>query len=222
MYSTPQNKNVLQMALNTLSIKSLPGLANTIYSLLCRIIISMETYSGTRQKYKPKKIKFLLIAESPPPAADIQSSRHFYRTDRVRVDDRLFVNTMKALYPETADLKESELEANKETWLKKFQSDGWYMIEALEESQVHEVTKKQRQALIKDSLPQIIERVGKLANKDTRIILIKSNVFDIAAEPLKAAGFNVLNKKLLDYPGRYNQSAYREKLEKLLDSAYTR
>ena len=176
----------------------------------------METYDQIRQQYKPKTIRILLIAESPPPAANVQSSRHFYRIDRMRIDDRLFVNTIKTLYPETVDLKESELETNKEDWLKKFQTDGYYMIEALEESQIHEVTKKQRQGLIKDTLPQILQRVNKLANKDTKIILIKSNVFDVIAEPLRAAGFNILNKQLLDYPGRYNQTAYREKLRKLL------
>lgn len=60
-----------------------------------------------------------------------------------------------------------------------------------------------------------MERVRKLAGKDTNIILIKSNVFEVAAQPLRDAGFNVLNTSLLDYPGRYNQSAYRQKLSYL-------
>ncbi len=50
---------------------------------------------------------------------------------------------------------------------------------------------------------------------DTKIILIKSNVFVVAAEPLRQAGFTVLNQELLDYPGHFNQRAYREKLSKL-------
>jgi hypothetical protein len=54
-----------------------------------------------------------------------------------------------------------------------------------------------------------------LADPDTKIILIKSNVFEAAAEPLRQAGFTVLNKELLDYPGHFNQRAYREKLAKL-------
>ncbi len=176
----------------------------------------METYEQTKQKYRPKTIEILFIAESPPPSATIQSSRHFYRSDRMRIDDRLFVNTIKALYPETSELKESELENQKAQWLRKFQADGYYMIEALEESQVHEVTKKQRQAKIKDALPRLLERVHKLANPSTKIILIKSNVFDVVAEPLRQAGFTVLNKTLLDYPGRYNQTAYRQKLSALI------
>jgi hypothetical protein len=87
----------------------------------------------------------------------------------------------------------------------------------LEESQEHEVTKVNRQDKIRTVLPKLIERVKTLADINTRIILIKSNVFDVAAEPLRQAGFNVLNTELLDYPGRFNQKAYREKLAKLIN-----
>lgn len=157
----------------------------------------------------------MLIAESQPPAADVGGSRHFYRTDRIRRGDRLFINTIKALYPEAADKPEAELEAEKDFWLRRFQSGGWYMIEALEESLPHEVTKPERQRLIRENLPKLIQRISRLADKSTKIILIKSNVFDVAAEPLRKAGFNVLNTELLDYPGQYNQTAYRQKLSRL-------
>jgi hypothetical protein len=175
----------------------------------------MGSYEEVRQKYRPKQIMFLLIAESPPPAPDVQSSRQFYYTDRIRKDDRLFTNTIRALYPETAELSEPELEEQKETWLNKFKDDGWYMIEALEESQVHEVTKKQRQERIRESIPRLIQRVKELADQDTKVILIKSNVFEAAAEPLRQAGINVLNTELLDYPGRFNQPAYKKRLARL-------
>lgn len=178
----------------------------------------MNVYDQIRQQYRPEPIKFLLIAESPPPAAETQSSRHFYRTDKVRKDDRLFINTIKALYSEAADKTETQLEPEKEQWLRRFQADGWYMIEALEESQPHGVTKQQRQERIRKSLPRLIERVRELAEKNTKIILIKSNVFEVAAEPLREAGYQILNKELLDYPGQFNQRAYREKLSKLLQS----
>lgn len=158
----------------------------------------------------------LLIAESPPPAADVASSRHFYRTGKNYPEDRLFVNTIRALYPETLDISQSELATQKDQWLRRFQHDGWYMIEALEESQKHEVTKQQRQERIRNALPRLIERVQKLAQSDTKIILIKSNVFEVATEPLRSAGFTVLNTELVDYPGRFNQKAYREKLSKLV------
>jgi hypothetical protein len=178
--------------------------------------VVMSSYDLTRQKYRPEAIKILFVAESPPPSADIQSSRHFYRSEQIRHDDRLFINTVKALYAELQDKTEAEIEPDKEHWLRRMQADGYYMIEALETSQRHSVTKAERQERIAEALPRLIERVKELANKDTKIILIKSNVFEVAAEPLRKAGFTVLNTELVDYPGQYNQRAYREKVSALL------
>lgn len=176
----------------------------------------MSTYEVIRRAYRPGRIKVLLIAESPPPAPEVQSSRQFYYTDRLRKDDRLFVNTIKALYPEAANQTETQLEPDKEKWLRRFQADGFYMIEALEDSQEHKVTKHARQDKIAAALPRLLTRVKELADKNTKIILIKSNVFEVAAEPLRKAGFTVLNKELVDYPGRFNQRDYRQKLAGLL------
>jgi len=62
----------------------------------------------------------------------------------------------------------------------------------------------------------LIERVQEIAEPETKIILIKSNVFDVAAQPLREAGYSVLNTELVDYPGHFNQRAYREKVAALL------
>jgi hypothetical protein len=177
----------------------------------------MSDYETIREQYRPSHIKLLIIAESPPPSPEIQSSRQFYYTDRIRRDDRLFTNTIWALYPETATLTEDELEAEKEAWLLRLKRDGIYLIEALETSQRHAVTKKQRQERIRESLPRLVERVAELALKDTKIVLVKSNVFVVVAEPLRAAGFTVLNTELVDYPGHFNQRAYRQKLGELAE-----
>jgi hypothetical protein len=115
---------------------------------------------------------------------------------------------------------EPKLQEQKELWLNKFKNGGYYMIEALEDSQEHEVTKGQRQERIRDSVPRLIERLKELASADTKIILIKSNVFEAAAGPLKQAGFKILNKELVDYPGQFNQRVYREKLAKLLNGCH--
>lgn len=175
----------------------------------------MHSYETARQQYKPKHIRYLLIAESLPPSAGVNSSRQFYRTDQVYPNDRLFINTIRALYPEAIDISQNDLELQKKSWLSQLQKDGIYMIEALEVSLAHEVAKEQRQEKIHAALPHLIKRVSELAQPDTKIILIKSNVFDVATEPLKQAGFKVLNTELVDYPGQFNQRAYREKLAKL-------
>lgn len=175
----------------------------------------MTAYDTEREKYKPEKITTLFIAESQPPASGIASSRQFYRTDVMYREDRLFTNTMRALYPAADKLTEADLKSQKEAWLRRFQHDGFYMIEVLEISLAHKVTKEQRQELIHAAIPRLLVRLKGLHAENARIILIKSNVFEVAAEPLCAAGFTVVNKQLLDYPGRFNQRAYREKLAKL-------
>ncbi|HJP81500.1 MAG TPA: hypothetical protein VJ841_03855 [Candidatus Saccharimonadales bacterium] len=176
----------------------------------------MEPYEVTRQKYKPDRIKVLFIAESQPPAAGVTSSRQFYRTDQVYPGDRLFVNTIKALYKEASEQTEKEIETKKSYWLDRFSSDGYYMIEALDESLAHEITKQERQEKIRSAIPALLKKVHDLAIKNMKIILIKSNVFEVAAQPLRDAGYIVLNHELVDYPGQYNQRAYREKIRDLL------
>lgn len=173
-------------------------------------------YEKVRQRYRPNRIKLLLIAESPPPPPEVESSRQFYYTDRLRRDDRLYINTIRAFYPKAVSMSATELEQTKEEWLHRLQTDGVYMIEALVESQPHEVTKAQRRAKLEVALPDLIRRVDELAQNDTKIILIKSNVFDVAAQPLRQAGFVVLNDQMLDYPGRFNQRDYREKLAHMI------
>jgi hypothetical protein len=177
----------------------------------------MDEYEEIRRKYRPEKIAVLLIAESPPPPAKIGGSRHFYRTDRNRgSDDRLFLKTVQGKYPDAAAKSVDELENEKEQWLRRLQADGWYLIEALEESQKHQVKKPERQKKIKEALPRLIERVKELAGKETKIITIKSNVFDVAAPALRETGFTVLNEKNVDYPGVFNAEAYRTKLAALV------
>lgn len=176
----------------------------------------MNEYEATRAQFKPLAVKWLLVAESPPPEASRGGSRHFYRTNQIRPEDRLFLGAIKALYPDSKDLTDKQIEEHKFEWLKRLQADGIYMIEALEVSQEHAVKKPERQEKIRLALPRLIERVGELANSDTKLILIKSNVFEVAAEPLRVAGFTVLNQALVDYPGVWNKAAYQEKLTKLM------
>lgn len=168
-------------------------------------------YEKLRLSYKPTIINWLFIAESPPPPAGTVSTRHFYRTG-VGTGDRLFANTIKALYAEASSLSEAELAEQKETWLRRFQQDGCYMIECLDESLAHGTTPTERKQKIKAALPQLIAKVQELATPQTQIILIKSNPYNIATNPLKEAGFKVINQALIDYPGYWREEPYRQKL----------
>jgi hypothetical protein len=135
----------------------------------------MTNYDDTRQQYRPTKIDWLLIAESPPPAdANKPSSRNFYRIEFAPFADRIFTGAMRALYPDAEKLTDVEL------------------------------------------VPRLVERVRVLDAPDAKLILVKSNVFEVCAEPLRAAGFNVLNTANVDYPGHFNAKAFQDKLGALV------
>ena len=84
-------------------------------------------FEQARLKYKPDKIKYLLVAESPP---EIEKKRFFY-FEEVKIQDSLFIQTMKVLYPnDIVDVP--TLRSNKPAFLKRFQGDGFYLIDALD------------------------------------------------------------------------------------------
>jgi hypothetical protein len=176
----------------------------------------MESYEKIRATYRPPIINWLFIAESPPPADPNQiSTRHFYRINTAE-GDRLFVNTMKALYPEATELSEQGLRHHKPEWLRRFQSDNCYMIEALEKSIDHGTKTSERTKQLRAATPRLIERVRQLVSPQARILLIKSNPYHICSQPLREAGFNVINDGVLNYPGYWQEQAYQAKLASLM------
>ncbi|RYZ57991.1 MAG: hypothetical protein EOO14_10255, partial [Chitinophagaceae bacterium] len=69
-----------------------------------------ERYASARNKYKPRQVRVLLLAEGPPDSLD----RHFYFED-VKKQDSLFLEIMGVLYPEQ---KKQYLASGRETELK--------------------------------------------------------------------------------------------------------
>ena len=176
-------------------------------------------YEAIRQIYRPEKIKLLFIAESPPPAdASKPTTRGFYRLESAGDGDRLFNNMMQVLYPESAAVNLENLANEKDKWLRRFQADGYYLVEALTTSMPHEAKTSERVKLLKNQLPELISRVGKLIKPGTPIVLIKSNPYKVCAEPLRDAGYRVLNTETLNYPGYWQEQAFRTKLIHLINT----
>lgn len=183
-----------------------------------RYTVGMD-YEQLRQSYLPQTINVLFIAESPPPESSAKpTTRAFYSLASAGEGDRLFNNTMRALYPEDAEGNLENLAKNKEEFLRRFQADGFYMIEALTQSLIPGTKTSERIRHLKDSLPELLKRVEGLATPETKIVLIKSNPFKVCAEPLRAAGYNVLNQETLNYPGYWQEKHYRDKLKILLST----
>ncbi len=66
---------------------------------------------NARLKYKPVKIKYLLIAEAPP-----DSIERFFYYENVKSHDHLFLGVTEALYPE---LKDKYIKSRRDSKIKK-------------------------------------------------------------------------------------------------------
>ncbi|MFX8708265.1 hypothetical protein ABTM42_20545, partial [Acinetobacter baumannii] len=65
------------------------------------------------------------------------------------------------------------------------------------------------------SFPHLLLRIEKAITKQTPIILIKANVYDICYPQLKLLHYNVINERL-PFPGSGQQGVFREKFGKVI------
>lgn len=163
-------------------------------------------YAVARNKYKPATLRTLLIAEAPPCSLD-----RFFYFEEVPKQDSLFLETVGVIYP---DLKAAYLKSRRDPELKKellehFQSDGYWMIDLSEVP--HELTGESPES----ALPGLLERVKKVADKKTNIILIKSNVYDCVYPALSELGYSVSNERI-PFPGSGQQGVFRERFARAL------
>ncbi|RYU96760.1 hypothetical protein EWM59_04285 [Emticicia agri] len=161
-------------------------------------------YAKARNRYKPRQIRMVFIGEGPPDNLD----RYFYFAD-VKKHDSLFLEIMGVLYPEQ---KKQYLASRRDTVLKeeileRFQEDGYWIIS------LSEVPCSLLEEPLESYLPDLLERLEKQIDKNTPIILIKSNIYDICYAPLVANGYQVYNERI-PYPGSGQQGVFREKFSR--------
>jgi hypothetical protein len=140
-----------------------------------------------RLKYKPDKVKYLLIAEAPP-----DSIERFFYYDNVDEKDYLFLGVTQSLYP---DLKDKFLASRRSSVIKneillKLKSEGFYLLD------LSEVPLSLLTVSLSSQLPTLIDKVKKVADKQTRIILIKVNVYDIVFHSLQEEFENVVDIRI--------------------------
>lgn len=165
-------------------------------------------FEQARRRYRPRCIKYLLIAEAPP---SVESGRFFYY-ERVPKYDSLFLETMKVLYPNDCG-NIPDVRKNKPMFLDQFMNDGFYLIDSMDSPLIN---LKNRVGQIRTSLPSLKEKIGRLANKNTKIILISRPVYDACFQELRDSNYNVINTEMIDFPGSSGQGKFRDKMSRLL------
>ena len=147
-----------------------------------------EERAMAASKYKPKRVRLLLVAEAPPGADD----RYFYFED-VREQDSLFREVTKAIVGETPTRH------NKPEFLSRLMRKGVFLVDL----KLDPVDGTELESYV----PDLITRCREL--KPDKIILIKVTVFDAAYAPLRDAGLPVIDKRL-PFPGSGRQKEFRD------------
>lgn len=173
----------------------------------------MNRFETARLKYKPEKIEYLLVAETPPKS---DSNRFFY-FENVNKQDSLFLETMKLLYPSETEFAETkEIRRRKKEFLVRFSSDGFYLIDSLDKPFEERYSSNEKVRLIKQGQSELLAKIKNLLEENTKVILIASPVYKANYEFLKGRGIPVINKESIDFPGSGGQKKYRVKMNRIL------
>lgn len=163
-------------------------------------------YTAARNRYKPAHTRLLLLAEAPPAALD----RYFYFED-VRQHDSLFLEVMGVLYPTDKKryLAGGRNETAKKELLHRFAGDGFWLHTVYQTPGLWAEENK-------DPLPNLLQRLQKIATANTPILLIGAPTYDACYSTLLANGFSVLNERL-PFPGSGQQGVFRTKFKALME-----
>jgi len=146
-----------------------------------------EVREAAALKYKPEKVRLLLVAEAPPRALD-----RFFFFESVASNDWLFRGVVKSLFGQTPD------RPNKIEWLTKLKKRGVFLVDL----KVDPVDGSSLTAHV----PDLVARCQLL--RPERIILIKTSVYDAAYQSLKSAGLPVVDKRI-PFPATGHQGEFR-------------
>lgn len=191
-----------------------------------RVRSSLAAFAHAANRYRPKTIRLLFIAEAPPA---YRVNRLFYFED-LKDGDTLFLEMMKVLYcGGKAASREDRLSRNcsvkeirqlKADFLRRFMRDGYFLIDASERPMPDGATASFKLAALRKSLPRLMTRVKEILGeqKDTPIVLIGAVTHAACAQPLKEQGYNIINTAIINHPARGGQIHFRRKLTDALQN----
>jgi len=169
-------------------------------------------FNCARRKYRPRKIRLLLIAESPP------SSRGFFYFPMTIGKDHLFRETMKALdlWPRNEPMRKG---VDKRPMLLRFQSMGLYLLDTCD-FPVDKLRPMKRRKAVLQQMPRLIDDV--IEADPPHILVVKSTIFNPVVMALEESGLRsrILNTGPVPFPSHGNQRVYRSSLRRALTKAH--
>jgi hypothetical protein len=162
-------------------------------------------YESLRDQYRPKHLRILLIAESPPDPN--HSEKRFFYSPVLRIDN-LFRSVGKAVYGNAIDVHD------KVGVLTRLRDDGFWLIDAVE-TPINKLPTFQRKKLVREGVDRLTERCVLLA-PSTGVIICHSDVFRAAHRRLRDAGVALLHNNAIPFPIGNWQGSFIEKFRACL------
>jgi len=162
-------------------------------------------YAERRARWKPERVRLLLIAESAPDDGGDLANRRFFYDEALTGKDGLFREVVRMLYgnpPLTSGPKA------KTPWSERLQSDGVYLID-LARTPINHHAPRERLSALNQNIDGAVRLACRLNPEG--IVLVKQNVFDLLEQPLRAAGLPLLHDAFIPFPGSGQQKRFRER-----------
>jgi hypothetical protein len=187
-----------------------------------RSIDALERFKQAATRYLPNPLRLLFIAEAPPA---FKVNRLFYFIG-LRDGDTLFLEMMKVLYPAEVGYSEGgfrpgysakQIRLSKQELLRKFQNDGYHLIDAYERPMPAGANAATKTVLMRSTLPALLSKVRSLVGKrSVPIILIGGITYSVCAKALRLDGHRVVNHTMIQHPARGGQKLFRAMLKEVL------
>jgi hypothetical protein len=148
-------------------------------------------YEELRDRYRPARLRYLLIGESPPDPGE--GARRFFYSPPLSIDN-LYRAVAESVYGTESDVDLRD----KPSVLRRLQEDGFWLIDAVD-SPVNKLEGPARRKAVKAAVPRLVERCLELA-PECGVIVCHGKVFALAAPALREAGVTLLHDEPLPFP----------------------
>ena len=173
-------------------------------------LMKFDSYESAADYFAPEKTNLLFLAEAPPSSVE----RYFYYPN-VKTNDWLWIALMRAIYGE--QFKEAKSErGRKMCWLKRFQCDGYRLIDAVKEPFNRGEKPNVRIKRIKSRLDDIVREIQEI-NPNQIVLIRKTTVYKALYQNLKNRDLPVVNAKL-PFPNNGHQQKFQSKFAELVES----
>ena len=152
----------------------------------------VEIYKEMSTRFKPNKVKIVLLAESPPEMPDnmdVSQVKYFYNVDYVNNQkDILLRETAKVML----DDKNISIRTKEEKImiLQRLQDAGVYLVDAAKHPINRIKDKKLRKRAVIDDMPALIKELKELDAE--RIIIVMKSIYNLVSQELQKEGLPIV------------------------------